>query len=833
MTEMAGNNRPNPGDGVTRLYTLVEVAMMNMPSPDAGRELRPSEIAQMKELLNKTWESIRAWLETHPNQMDREQAAMHQGHLLTTTLHMVCKLMDPPVDIVQSLIECAPETVTWPDSNEWLPLHHACANGASGKVLSILVEAYPDGKLRQDKRKRTPLHFAFFRKDANGENTTKESTDGNVDDIGSSMPDIVRLLSDSGAAELPDEGGMLPMHYACAYGTTPEVLQVLLENYPESIIKRENKGRNPLHLAMVNAHRRSSPKVVGFLLEDHGVGIASSDIINVYDDDNHLPIHLLAMASRFPAERVYERQNASACLELYLEARPQASADFLTAVQTLPEWLRDKAVLSDHIQNILNHKIVMRFPTMMLIMDAFFLMLAIVLFEITTGETIDYLFTKNFDDPQPQANIGKIAIVLFCGAYFLAREIVQIVSLVTLGNFNSWYTDMGNWLDVTLIFFLFYFGAVMLANNPVSGEMFRSGTAIAKGFLWISVISWMKSTQVEFSVFVSGVTYVVERLAAFLLALCVILLMFAQMFYIVYDETELCSCGEMYPQANPFPHCTFQDSLMKVYTMLMGEIGNEMRYATSRVAQFLYVTFAFLVVILLSNVLIAIVTDSYGVIKNERAAMVFWSNRLDFVAEMDSIKNVWKRIKKLVVQSDEVEGAPSRVRENPEGDPTILEEDEGNNGDRLRNGWKTIMNLFDPNLYETYDVNPSSFEFWCYVLVRFAAIFFIIPVWLIIGLCTAGFLWPPQVREYLFQQKKAAISRADMAEQITAQINELQKEIRVLRADLKGELKNDRREFTLVRAEVDAVKAEVMADLLQVKEIMMTLLDMTKSQVRT
>lgn len=257
-----------------------------------------------------------------------------------------------------------------------------------------------------------------------------------------------------------------------------------------------------------------------------------------------------------------------------------------------------------------------------------------------------------------------------------------------------------------------------------------------------------------------------------------------------------------------------------------------MRYATSRVAQFLYVTFAFLVVILLSNVLIAIVTDSYGVIKNERAAMVFWSNRLDFVAEMDSIKNVWKRIKKLVVQSDEVEGAPSRVRENPEGDPTILEEDEGNNGDRLRNGWKTIMNLFDPNLYETYDVNPSSFEFWCYVLVRFAAIFFIIPVWLIIGLCTAGFLWPPQVREYLFQQKKAAISRADMAEQITTQINELQKEIRVLRADLKGELKNDRREFTLVRAEVDAVKAEVMADLLQVKEIMMSLLDMTKSQVR-
>ena len=47
---------------------------------------------------------------------------------------------------------------------------------------------------------------------------------------------------------------------------------------------------------------------------------------------------------------------------------------------------------------------------------------------------------------------------------------------------------------------------------------------------------------------------------------------------------------------------------------------------------------AFLVVILLSNVLTATLTDSYGVVKNERAAMVFWSKRLDFVAKMDAIE---------------------------------------------------------------------------------------------------------------------------------------------------------------------------------------------------
>jgi len=756
---------------------------------------------------------------------------------------MVCKLTDPPVDIVEMLIECSAETVTWQDSNGWLPLHHACANGASGKVLSVLVEAYPEGKIRQDKRFRTPLHFAFFRKDntsdsgANGKmsgggdngGAGGGSDDDDDDDVGNSMPEIVRLLSDSGAAELQDEGGMLPMHYASAYGTTHEVLEVLLESYPDSITKKENKGRNPLHLAMVNAHRKSSPNVVGFLLEKN-----AADIINVYDDDNHLPIHLLAMASKFPAEKVMERKNAADCLKLYLNAKPKASADFLTAIQTLPEWLRDIAVISDHIQNILNHKIVQRFPTMILILDFFFLILAIVMFEITTGDTIDYLFTQDLDtvDKKGPANRGAVFITLLCGAYFLLREVVQMISLVALGNFSSWLWDMGNWLDVSLIFFIFYFGGIMLSGNPLSSnEAFRSGTAITKGILWASVISFLKSTQVEFSVFVSGVIYVVQRLAAFLLALCVILLMFAQMFYIVYAETELCACGEIYEDASPFPHCTFQDSLLKVYTMLMGEIGNEMRYSTSRVAQFLYVAFAFLVVILLSNVLIAIVTDSYGVIKNERAAMVFWSNRLDYVAEMDAIKNVGRRIKKLFKGDSGAPGAPTNVQETANGDPIPIEDDEKNSGGRFREGWKSIINLFDPNLYETYDVNPSSFEFWCYVLVRFAAVTFVIPVWLIVGLCTAGWLWPPQVREYLFQQKKAAISRADMAEQVTAQINDLKNEIQTLRSEIKGEMKSDRKEFALVKGEVEAVQAEVMADLLQVKEIMVTLLDMSRDHL--
>ena len=181
-------------------------------------------------------------------------------------------------------------------------------------------------------------------------------------------------------------------------------------------------------------------------------------------------------------------------------------------------------------QNILNHKIVMRFPTMILILDFVFLILCIVVFEITTGQTIDYLFTQDTDDPSPLASKGLIWLTMVCGMYFLLREIVQIVSLLALGNISAWVWDMGNWLDVCVILLVFFYCSIMLTGEPIRNEdAFRSGVAVTKGILWMSVISFLKSTQVEFSVFVSGVFYVVQRLSAFLLALVVILVMFAQM----------------------------------------------------------------------------------------------------------------------------------------------------------------------------------------------------------------------------------------------------------------------------------------------------------------
>ena len=145
-----------------------------------------------------------------------------------------------------------------------------------------------------------------------------------------------------------------------------------------------------------------------------------------------------------------------------------------------------------------------------------------------------------------------------------------------------------------------------------------------------------------------------RRLLAFLMCLTIILIAFSRMFFTLFYETEYCTAGRggedsssssSSLSSSPFddqdftmaliceanddvrPWCNAWDSFLAVYTMLLGEV-DETVFDDNTTALLLFVVFMLLVVILLANVLIAIVTDSYKVIRDKRAAIEFWTNRL-------------------------------------------------------------------------------------------------------------------------------------------------------------------------------------------------------------
>lgn len=607
---------------------------------------------------------------------------------------------------------------------------------------------------------------------------------------------------------------------------------------------------------MVNAHRDASPGTIQFLLEHE----SSKATINTRDQDGFLPLHLLALGLKgYRTEDPEKRSNVSHSLSMYLAAEPVPTADFLTAIQDLPDWLGETAVVSKHVRNVLNNKIVKRFPTSILMLDGYLFLVLIVCFGITTKNHIDMRFTKDSAKPIENSSQAALAILFVGAAYFFFRELVQVISIISLGSFSNWYKDMTNWLDIAVIILVLYYAILMVTPNQVSlisDEGFRSGAAFTQGLLWVAIIMFLKKTLVDFAVFVGGVFYVVQRLAAFLLAVGVILLGFAQMFYFVYVHTPYCPTNstnttDLTPLPDEvgeikcyFPHCSFWDSLLKVYTMMMGEIGDQTRYTTNRTAEVLYLFYGFLVVILLSNVLIAIVTDSYEVIQNDRAAIVFWNNRLDFIAEMDAIsyavqRRVWRicccgmgldnetnKSQRGMNGNDDIDDnsdLDGAAKEGPTDSNTFPTDMTGGvdlSTDFFREAWHQVMLLFDANLYDEIDL----FEALIYNVFRFLCLFIIIPLWLCAGIITAGWLWPPQVREYLFVQSETTTSRAELEKKKIEQLQVIQDDLKTLKQDIKHEMSSDRDEVLRMRNEIETVQSELLADLQQVKELMGSLL---------
>ena len=80
------------------------------------------------------------------------------------------------------------------------------------------------------------------------------------------------------------------------------------------------------------------------------------------------------------------------------------------------------------------------------------------------------------------------------------------------------------------------------------------------------------------------------------------------------------------------PYCAFGNSFLSVYTMLLGEVSED-PFKNSRVGMALFIIFMFLVVILLANVLIAIVTDSYKVIQVSLEDVVWLYNALTLMLD--------------------------------------------------------------------------------------------------------------------------------------------------------------------------------------------------------
>ena len=63
------------------------------------------------------------------------------------------------------------------------------------------------------------------------------------------------------------------------------------------------------------------------------------------------------------------------------------------------------------------------------------------------------------------------------------------------------------------------------------------------------------------------------------------------------------------------------------------------------------------------------------------------------------------------------------------------------------------------SVLKNHNLYVRTFKFWHYAVMRLFVVGIILPGWFLLGMCTAGYMWPPQFREYLFYAPQDGLER--------------------------------------------------------------------------
>ena len=239
---------------------------------------------------------------------------------------------------------------------------------------------------------------------------------------------------------------------------------------------------------------------------------------------------------------------------------------------------------------------------------------------------------------------------LIFAAAFIVREISQLISMKNIGVAYSFSTDFWNWIDlfcptgaIITISYFFKYG---------QGVVFDHLASVAAMLMWMKYIGIVKALDQQVATFVLMLSNILFDVRAFMFVMALVMIMFAHGLFLVLGVENSGSNVEtgqtIYEWERENDITVLEGALggdwetkfdtigstgVALYSMMLGDYDPDQ--FESKYAYFLSAAFMFIVVVVMLNVLIAIVSDSYDnamVRSNE----LFWSARLSLVAEVST-----------------------------------------------------------------------------------------------------------------------------------------------------------------------------------------------------
>jgi len=406
-----------------------------------------------------------------------------------------------------------------------------------------------------------------------------------------------------------------PLHWTVFYGASIDtVISLRQKTFSEALNKKDDLNKRPFEMAI---NEGTSMEVVEALLPD-GLNFATVEM-NIVRSVIHKkvvnPSHSYGL--EFGVDEFKDNNDAGA------QDDEDEFADmkrYDVSSKIIP-YLAKQLQKKQHLQDIMVAKSCQTVPIAFLMMDFYSCLLLILSFRYS----ITYYLAP---DVIPTESTPWLIVLASTISYMAFRELCQMY----VGGV-SWFLDLWNLCDATTIAFVIWC-IVKMATKDID-DSFPALTVAATAMVWFNALAFLRSTFLRFSIFVSGLMTIIQDLMPFLIVSFVLLVGFGEMYNIDSLASGVCR--------NPIndggiSFCTFGDSLFSTYALFVG--GIEMAdLASTTIMKVISIAFGFFVAVILLNVVIAIVSNSWDSVAEE-GKEVFWNYRLLFFNDVKNYEEV-------------------------------------------------------------------------------------------------------------------------------------------------------------------------------------------------
>jgi len=238
------------------------------------------------------------------------------------------------------------------------------------------------------------------------------------------------------------------------------------------------------------------------------------------------------------------------------------------------------------------------------------------------------------DPPAEYQELWILGILIL--TFFIVRDSSTLIATIQSSKYALFghVKHLWNWIIVACILMTFSI-FVKLINEP---DFYAPNyMAITSGFLWLKALYHIKGMNEHVATLMYTVSQIFRKMLPFLFILVFVLVMFSDMIEIVTKATGGCEpADDTFSDDDPnFCEMGSIDNYMLMYTYLLTGIDFSLLHNSSPFVRLLLLSFTFLGIIILTNVLIAVVTDCYGDAgKCSRA--LFQRSRLQIAARHDT-----------------------------------------------------------------------------------------------------------------------------------------------------------------------------------------------------